>query len=41
VDDQELNLTLRYWGGAVQITGKDKGQTVKGQGYVELTGYRP
>ncbi|MGR6036345.1 MAG: lipocalin-like domain-containing protein [Candidatus Nitrosoglobus sp.] len=40
VDDQELNLTLRYWGGTVQITGKDKGQTVKGQGYVELTGYR-
>jgi predicted secreted hydrolase len=41
VDDQELNLTLRYWGGIVQITGKDKGQTVKGQGYVELTGYNP
>lgn len=41
VDNQELNLALRYWGGIVQITGKDRGHTVKGQGYVELTGYGP
>jgi predicted secreted hydrolase len=39
VDDQELDFLLRYWGGTVQVTGKDKGQAVNGQGYVELTGY--
>ncbi|HEY9841391.1 MAG TPA: lipocalin-like domain-containing protein [Candidatus Obscuribacterales bacterium] len=32
--DQELTLGLRYWEGAVRITG-----SATGQGYVELTGY--
>jgi predicted secreted hydrolase len=39
VDDQELHFLLRYWGGIVQVTGKNKGQVVNGEGYVELTGY--
>ncbi len=41
--DQELR-TLRstrvsYWEGAVAVTGTKQGKPVKGQGYVELTGY--
>jgi predicted secreted hydrolase len=34
VADQELDLTIRYWEGAVKVTG-----TAEGRGYVELTGY--
>lgn len=37
--DQELDLTIRYWEGAVRITGQRNGQPVSGYGYVELTGY--
>lgn len=32
--DQELPLSVRYWEGAVDVTGSSKGR-----GYVELTGY--
>ena len=34
VADQELRLAVRYWEGAVDVTG-----SVSGHGYVELTGY--
>jgi predicted secreted hydrolase len=37
--DQELNLWVRYWEGAVDVTGTSRGRTVNGRGYVELTGY--
>lgn len=37
--DQELNLSFRYWEGAVSITGTSAAEPVTGQGYVELTGY--
>lgn len=37
--DQELNVSYAYWEGAVQIQGQQAGQTVRGAGYVELTGY--
>jgi predicted secreted hydrolase len=37
--DQELNLSYAYWEGAVRIQGMHAGQTVRGDGYVELTGY--
>lgn len=30
---------VTYWEGAVDITGQWKGQHIRGQGYVELTGY--
>lgn len=36
---QELNLSVRYWEGAVQVRGTRGGQAVEGDGYVELTGY--
>ena len=37
--DQELTLAVRYWEGAVAVTGVDEGRTVSGSGYLELTGY--
>ncbi len=40
VNDQELNVSFRYWEGAVKITGSKAGREIRGKGYVELTGYR-
>ncbi|WP_303908493.1 lipocalin-like domain-containing protein [Thiohalomonas denitrificans] len=37
--DQELDLSIRYWEGAVRVSGEHRGQPVSGYGYVELTGY--
>lgn len=37
--DQELNLAVRYWEGAVRVRGMRAGSPVSGDGYVELTGY--
>jgi predicted secreted hydrolase len=37
--DQELDVSFRYWEGAVVITGTHRGKPVRGSGYVELTGY--
>ncbi len=39
--DQEMNLSLVYWEGAVKIGGRSNGASVNGSGYVELTGYAP
>ena len=39
INDQELNLSYRYWEGAVSINGLKNGKLISGQGYVELTGY--
>ena len=39
LDDQELRLTLTYWEGAVQVSGARAGAALRGDGYVELTGY--
>ena len=39
IDDQELFTTVRYWEGAVDVSGTDAGRRVSGRGYVELTGY--
>jgi predicted secreted hydrolase len=43
VADQELATTrttqVTYWEGSVRISGTRHGQPVRGQGYVELTGY--
>lgn len=40
INNQELNVTYRYWEGAVSIKGKKNNQHISGQGYVELTGYQ-
>lgn len=41
--DQELRTTkstqVTYWEGAVDVNGLHKGKTIRGLGYVELTGY--
>lgn len=37
--DQEMRTSLPYWEGAVTVAGTRGGETVRGQGYVELTGY--
>jgi predicted secreted hydrolase len=39
VPDQELDLALRYWEGAVRLSGTRAGRPVAGYGYVELTGF--
>lgn len=39
IDGQELFTTVRYWEGAVDVTGSRGGIGVAGRGYVELTGY--
>lgn len=39
VKNQELNFFIRYWEGAVNVSGTYKGKKVRGSGYVELTGY--
>jgi predicted secreted hydrolase len=37
--DQELDLSVLYWEGAVDVEGARAGAPVTGRGYVELTGY--
>jgi predicted secreted hydrolase len=40
IPDQELDLSFRYWEGAVSVAGRGEGgMAVGGRGYVELTGY--
>ena len=39
VVDQELDLSVRYWEGAVKVAGTRWGAPAKGNGYVELVGY--
>ena len=37
--DQEMDVSQKYWEGAVKAAGTRNGQPVAGNGYVELTGY--
>ena len=37
--DQELEVSVRYWEGAVEARGTARGLPVTGRGYLELTGY--
>ena len=39
IADQELITNVRYWEGAVDVTGQSGDQRLSGRGYVELTGY--
>jgi predicted secreted hydrolase len=39
VPNQEMNLAVRYWEGAVSARGSHADSTVTGRGYLELTGY--
>lgn len=40
VPEQELNLAVTYWEGAIRVSGTRAGNPVHGVGYMELTGYR-
>ncbi len=35
--DQEMRLSVRYWEGAVAVTGQRVGQAIQGRGYLEMT----
>lgn len=37
--DQELDVSFRYWEGAVDVRGRHAGRELLGRGYVELVGY--
>jgi len=37
--DQELDVSVRYWEGAVRLEGTAAGRPIQGNGYVEMTGY--
>lgn len=39
LDDQEIDLTVRYWEGAVSVEGTSDGTPIDGLGYLELAGY--
>jgi predicted secreted hydrolase len=39
LDAQELVTTVRYWEGAVDVSGARGANSITGRGYVELTGY--
>lgn len=39
VPQQELDVSVRYWEGAVALAGTHAGRAVTGAGYAELTGY--
>lgn len=39
ISDQELDVSVRYWEGAVDIQGVRRGREIKGRGYAELVGY--
>lgn len=37
--NQELDLTVRYWEGAVRVQGRQGNRVLRGTGYMELAGY--
>jgi len=39
VADQELDVSVRYWEGAVDVSGHCGATEIRGQGYLELAGY--
>ena len=38
--NQELDLSIPYWEGAIEIDANREGKTLQGEGFMELTGYR-
>ncbi|MEZ5584478.1 MAG: lipocalin family protein [Candidatus Competibacteraceae bacterium] len=39
IGDQEMRLSVRYWEGAVAVSGTAAGQPITGRGYLEMTRY--
>ncbi len=38
-DDQEMDVSVRYYEGTLSVKGSMNGEEVGGQGYIEMTGY--
>ena len=39
LENQELDLSIPYWEGAVTVKARKRGRALRGEGYLELTGY--
>ena len=39
IPNQELNHSVRYWEGAIKISGTYQQKPISGKGYLELAGY--
>jgi predicted secreted hydrolase len=39
LDGSELDLSVRYWEGAIRVRGREGPQRVSGRGFLEMTGY--
>ena len=39
LEDQELDVSVRYWEGAMRVEGSFGGDDITGHGYLEMTGY--
>lgn len=39
LQNQEVDLSVRYWEGAVRVTGQGRDGPITGRGYLELAGY--
>jgi predicted secreted hydrolase len=39
IPNQEIDLSVRYWEGAVSVSGSTAGEPISGNGYLELAGY--
>jgi len=39
LENQEIERAVRYWEGAVRVSGSARGAQIDGQGYLELAGY--
>jgi predicted secreted hydrolase len=39
LDDQEIDLAVRYWEGAMRVRGTSGAAAISGHGYLELAGY--
>lgn len=39
LSNQELDVAVRYWEGAIEVSGTAGEQSVSGSGYLEMTGY--
>jgi predicted secreted hydrolase len=38
-DDQEMTVSVQYYEGALQVSGKFRDEATDGNGYIEMTGY--
>ena len=39
IDASELDLTVRYWEGAIRVQGREETRPIGGRGFLEMTGY--